>query len=114
VSGSQPACGDIFLKLDKSLDRSARSSVKLTDGAPKGELSQWTGDGPVRLELTRLTVQGPAEVPTEAQDDYLRLVDSIFAHSVSLDGGAGRDTVQRSRDKFAIDPLLLNRENVKR
>jgi hypothetical protein len=65
------------------------------------------------LELTRLTVQGPAEVQTGARDDYLRILDSIFASSVSLDGGAGRDTVQLSRNEFAVEPLLLNWENIR-
>jgi hypothetical protein len=37
----------------------------------------------------------------------------VFASSVLFDGGAGRDTVQLSGNKFAIDPALLNWENVK-
>ncbi len=115
VTASQLACVDLFLKLEGlSSDRSASSSVKLTDSALKGQLSLWTGDGSVKLDLARITADGPAEVHTGSRDDYLRIVNSVFADSVLLDGGAGKDTLQLSGNQFATEPTLLNWETVKR
>ncbi len=53
---------------------------------------------------------GPVRIQLDGGNDRLRIVDSVFANEVLLDGGLGEDLLQLIGSRFEVPPILHNWE----